>query len=129
MAVLAGCAQQAQPKTVNEFIAALAQAGVTYESTAAVDLSKLRHAKVSEAVKLTGPDLNVEIWRIDDQRTFKALVGSGVLLTAAQLKVGQALPGKPDLYAKQPFAVIVRQQPEGAPVTKALERLMPGGSL
>jgi len=129
VAVLAGCAQKARPKTVDEFVAAMARVGVTYESKAPIDLSKMRHARVSEAVKLSGPGLEVEVWRVDDPRTFKALIGSGILLAAAEAKTGQALPGRPDLYAKHPFAVVVRQQPEGAPVTKALEGLMPGGSL
>ena len=128
-AVLAGCAQKARLKTVDEFVAALARAGVTYEARTPVDLSKMRRARVSEAVKLTGPGLDVEVWRVDDQRTFKAMIGSGMLLAAAEAKSGQALPGKPDLYAKHPFAVVIRRQPEGAPVTKALERIMPGGSL
>lgn len=129
VALLAGCAQKARIKTVDEFVAAMARAGVAYEARTPVDLSKMKHARVSEAVKLTGPGLDVEVWRIDDQRTFKALVGSGVLFAAAEAKTGQFLPGKPDLYAKHPFAVVIRRQPEGAPVTKALERIMPGGSL
>ena len=49
----------------------------------------------------------------------------GVFLGAVEVKTGQPLPGKPDMFVRKPFIIIVRQEPEKGQVKAALKRVFP----
>ena len=122
----AGCGAAKTPSTVQDLADALRAGGVTYQSTGRSELpAKVKHARIDESLVLAGENLNVEILRIEDERTFKLFRSSVMLLIAAEAKVGQALPGRPPVYVHRPFVVIVRQEPQAGQVKAALSRVWP----
>ena len=120
---LASCGSSVE--TANELAEALEKEGIEYDSIEKVGTFRSKYAKIEEAIALKGDNLNVEIYRIEDRRTYKAFCGSVLLLAVAEKKTGQRLPGRPSLYPKKPFVIVVRQEPEAGVVKRALENILP----
>ena len=123
MVALAGCGSSIE--TANELAEALVKEGIEYDSIEKVRTFRSKYAKIEEAIALKGDNLHVEIFRIEDRRTYKAFAGSVLLLAVAEKETGQRLPGRPSLYSKQPFVIVVRQEPEVGVVKRALENILP----
>ena len=111
--------------TANGLATALKRNGIEYQVIEPVDVSEFRYAKIDEAIALRGDNLWVEILRIEDEKTYKLFVGSWLLLGAAERKVQQRLPGRPDIYSKRPFIIIVRKEPQKGHVKEVLKRILP----
>lgn len=112
-------------ETVDDVVAALEKEGVQYTATSPANTSKLRRVKIDEAIVVTSDTLNVEILRIEREKHFKIFAGMGILLAAAEVQARKAFAGKPDLFARRPFIIIIRQEPRKGQVRAALERIFP----
>ncbi len=126
-AILAlGCSSTAPITTAQDLAAALQRQGIQYQNLETSDMpANMRHAQIDEALVMTGDALRVDILRIEDERTFNMMRASVVLLGAAEAKVGKPLPGRPDVFEKAPFVVVVRQEPQAGAVRAALDKIWP----
>jgi hypothetical protein len=124
LALTVGCGK-AVVDSVDDLTTALKQKGIEYRTRETVNLSRFKYAKIDEAVALKGDELWIEIFHITHEKTYKSFVGSSVLLVAAEAKTQRELPGKPDVYFRKPFIIIVRQEPKKAHVKKALKKIFP----
>ncbi len=111
--------------TANGLATALKRNGIEYQVIEPVDSNEFRYAKIDEAIALKGDNLWVEILRIEDEKTYKLFVVSWLLMGAAETKVQQRLPGRPDIYSKRPFVIIVRKEPQKGHVKEVLKRILP----
>ena len=131
IAVLAGmlgaCVAPGPDKPTNtaELGAELKKSGVAWDSTAPAPQPKGGRVRFDEAVILKGVDLWVELIRIDDKRIYDLAESASQLLTISEAVAGQPFPGKPKVYTRQPFLVIVRQEPAEGSVLAALNEVMP----
>ena len=123
VALTVGCGKTVD--TVDDLATALRQNGIIYRSRETVDLSQLKYAKIDEAIALKGDKLWIEIFHIPHEKTYKLFASSSVLLRAVEVKTQRKLPGKPDVYFKKPFIIIVREEPQKGNVKKALKRIFP----
>jgi hypothetical protein len=114
-----GCRREEPAPSVDELAAALRAHGVafTVEETAA--LPRLR----AQGLRLTGPELEVEVYRIDDEKQM------ALAATAAQMAqaAGATTAGARPLQAcvSSPFLVIVRREPAAGQVAAALAQALP----
>ena len=111
--------------TANGLATALKRNGIEYQVIEPVDSNEFRYAKIDEAIALKGDNLWVEILRIEDEKTYKLFVVSWLLMGAAETKVQQRLPGRPDIYSKRPFVIIIRQEPQKGHVKEVLKKILP----
>ncbi len=111
--------------TANGLATALKRNGIEYRVIEPVDSNEFRYAKIDEAIALKGDNLWVEILRVEDEGTYKLFVASWLLLGAAETKAQQRLPGRPDIYSKRPFIIIVRKEPQKGGVREVLKRILP----
>jgi hypothetical protein len=121
---LSGCSKDID--SVDKLLEQLKKQGIVYTSTERISLRGFKHARVEEAVSLQGEELDVEIYRIEDRRTYKAFGGMVLLLAAAEHKTGEPLPERPQLYSKRPFVIVVRREPETGCVKEALVNVFGG---
>lgn len=124
--VLAGCGVIAPAKleTADDLAAALDRKGIDYDTSEPVDVSGFRFARIDEGVVLRGTDRRIDILRVEDERTFKIAKTANALLNFAEDKVGQEIPGKPVIFSRHPFIVIIRGEDETGPTARALESLL-----
>ncbi len=123
MVLGAGCGRGVD--TANGLATALKRNGIEYQVIEPVDFDDFSHAKIDESIALKGDNLWVEILRIEDEKTYKLFVVSWLLLGAAETKVQQRLPGRPDIYSKRPFVIIIRKEPQKGHVKEVLKRILP----
>ncbi len=122
--ITVGCAKDNGAQTADELANALQRNGITYQVKKPISTSNLRYATIDEAVALEGDNLKIEVFRIEDQRTYEMFAGSAVMLKAVEREAGQPLPGlPPSTYSRKPFVVIIRQEPEQGQVRQALTRI------
>jgi len=124
--VLGGCASSQKPQTAAELAAALQRHGITVVEQKPAALPKMQYGRIEEGITLTGENLSVDIIRIEDERTYKAFVGMGAVLGAAERKTGERLPLRPDIYSQKPFVIVVRQEPTPGQVKQALDAVLGG---
>jgi len=121
-----GCGLQfSRPTTAAGLAEALAKRGIAYERTEPAKMPQGKHFRFDEGIVLIGPELWVEILRIEDDRVFDVARRAGPLLTIAEAVAEREFPGKPELYARDPFLAIVRQEPAPGTVLGALNRVLP----
>ena len=126
MALLSGCVLPSKaPATANDLAAALAAQGVAYTETSSGPLSIGSHARFDENLILQGDALWVELLRIEDDRTYKAVEKVRAILVLSEAVSGQKFPGKPSIYFRKPFVILVRQEPEQGQVLAALNAVLP----
>ena len=124
LVVTVGCAKDNGAQTADELADALERNGITYHVKKPISTSSLRYATIDEAVALEGDNLKIEIFRIEDQRTYEMFAGSAVMLKAVEREAGQSIPGlPPSTYSKKPFVIIIRQEPEQGQVRQALTKI------
>jgi hypothetical protein len=112
--------------TAEKLAAALKRKGVDYQTIEPLEAPKGRFAKVDEAVALKGENLWVEIFRIEDQRTYKLFVGAGAFLFTVEKKIEKDIPDLPvTMLARKPFVIVVREEPVKDHVKQALNRIFP----
>ncbi|MFC1737279.1 hypothetical protein ACFL1X_14300, partial [Candidatus Hydrogenedentota bacterium] len=98
---LSSCAGK-KAETATELADALKSEGIAITSTGSADTSKLKKMKIDEAIILRGDSLEIEIFRIENQKHYKMFAGMGIFLGAVEKNVGKPLPGKPTMYARRP---------------------------
>lgn len=122
-ALTVGCGKKID--SAKDLAEAFKRNGIQYRATKPVDLTQFRHARIDEAITLKGDELSIEIFRITHEKTYKLFAASSLILTAAEKKTEQRLPGRPDIYSRKPFIIIVREEPHKGDVKKALNKILP----
>ncbi|MCC6490297.1 MAG: hypothetical protein IT364_22630 [Candidatus Hydrogenedentes bacterium] len=124
-AAIAAC--QAAPKieTASGLVSALQQRGVPFTSQEPAPIPQGDKFRFDEGITLKGESLWVDVLRISDRRVFDIAKGAGGILVVAEAVAGQPIPGKPEVYTRYPFVVIIRQQPEGSTLANTLVELLP----
>jgi hypothetical protein len=120
---IAGCGFTPKPARATDVAQALQARGFSNAEQQPAEVPQLRYGHIDEAVALRGENLWIEILRIEDERTFKVLTDAGVLLLAVEVATEQPIPEKPELYAYQPFAIVVRNEPEPGQTEAALRQI------
>lgn len=124
---IAGCGGTKSYSTVDGLLGALEAVGLRFEERGTVPMPDGKHFRFDEGVRVSGPGLWVEIIRIDDPKVFEIAEGGAAFLALAEASSGREFPGKPEVYARQPFLVVVREEPEAGHVAGLLERVLPAG--
>ena len=122
---LTACQSPEPIETASDLANALQSKGMQFDSLDAIDLSGMGFAQVDEGVRVTGNGLRVEILRVEDERTFKLVSSLGSLLKALNERFDDAPVNPPDVIARHPFVVVVRQESEPGEVRRIVERLLP----
>ncbi len=125
LAGLAACDLAPKINSAADLVAALQQEGVPIASEEPAPAPEGNRFRFDEGITVKGENLWIDILKITDQRVFDIAKSVGPLLGAVEAVAGQELPGKPDIYSRYPFVVIVRQQPEGANLLATLQELLP----
>jgi len=121
---LAGCASTPPIETAGQLAQALKDGGIAYESAEPFDFSGMSPAKIDEGLGLTGPNLEVAILRITDERTYKQAANAAFLLAVVKDRAPNLPAPPPDLYLSQPFAVIIRLEPQNGQVRAVLKKIL-----
>jgi hypothetical protein len=119
-----GCDTKPTINNVTDLADALEARGLQVQSREQLPMPKGRHFRFDEGIGLNGPDLRVELIRIDDPKVYKIAVGAGVILALAETEAEQRIPGRPNAYYSQPYWIIVRQEPEPGVVQAALNKTL-----
>ena len=117
VSAVGGCGPQGAVD-VQELAAALKRQGVAYEVSETAALGSIR----AEGLRLTGPDLEVELYVIDDEADMKHALTAVALMKAGQRSAGGTPPAK--AYAHGDVFVLVRTEPVEGQVREALERAL-----
>lgn len=118
--VTAGCGS---PATVDALVEALGKAGLSVSELGPSSISDIPGVRIDEGVSLQGDDLRVEILRIEDRRSYDAVVTAGALIALAGAWSEQT-HGTPDIHYHQPFVVIVYDEPEPGMIGSELRRIL-----
>jgi len=125
-AFIAACTSAGPPPaTAQELATRLADAGITHDELKTLPAPKGKYFRWDEGIALVSDDLWVEIIRIEDQRTFGIARDASGLLLLAEAVAGREFPGKPEIYTRQPFLIVVRQEPTPGGVLATLDRILP----
>jgi len=119
-----GCTRAERIETAGDLAKALQREGLAYATQEPASLPDMKYGRIDEGVTLAASGLSVDIIRIEDKRTYKAFLGMGALLVAAERKTGERLPGRPDIYSRRPFIVVVREEPNPGDVKRALNAVL-----
>ena len=122
---LAGCSMAPTIETAGDLVTALQEKGVAITSQEPAPTPKGQHFRFDEGITVKGENLWIDILRITDQKVFDLAKSSAGLLVVAEAAAGRELPGKPEIYTRYPFVVIIRQQPAGADLFDALKTILP----
>ncbi|OPZ84299.1 MAG: hypothetical protein BWY76_01901 [bacterium ADurb.Bin429] len=122
MVLFAGCSGNVD--TAGKLANALKKKGVNYTATEALAMPPLPMGyEADEAIALTGDNLRVEIYRVESEKYFK--IFHTAVMTAVVFD--GATPGtmrtKP--IARQPFIVVIRQEPRPGGVKDAMDQIIP----
>ena len=116
--LISGCGKTL---TAIQLATALKEKGIDYTEVEAIDTTQFKHAKINEGITLKGDGLRVEIYRISGKKDYDLFKGASTLMLVHKHETQKDLRGLPgQTYFKRPFAVIVRQEPKGGEVVKAL---------
>lgn len=123
--LVAACTMSPKIQTVDDFVTALLEEGVAIDSLEPAPMPQGQHFRFDEGVTGKSEDLWIDILRISDRKVFDIAKSASGLLVVAEAAAGQEIPGKPEVYARYPFVVIVRLQPEGGNVLEIARKLLP----
>lgn len=126
IAVLAfcGCGLKPSISGVEDIGKQLIANGIVVESTETLPQPESRYIRFDETLALNGPELRVEIIRINDERVYKNFARAGAIIAIGEVAAEQRFPGRPDLYMSKPYVIIVRQEPQKGQVQAALEKVL-----
>ncbi len=120
-----GCSMAPQINSAGDLVAELQKEGLPIASQEPAPTPKGRHFRFDEGITLKGEDVWINVLRISDRKVYDIAKDASGLLVITEAAAGQELPGKPDIYTRYPFMVIIRQQPEGADLMSALKTILP----
>jgi hypothetical protein len=122
---LAACNVAPTIETASDLVSELQKRGVAISSQEPAPTPKGQHFRFDEGVTAKGEDLWIDILRISDRKVFNIAKDGAGLLVIAEASAGQEIPGKPEIYTRYPFVVIIRQQPQGADLLGAMKTILP----
>ena len=121
---LAACEKPVESAT--DVVVALQDRGVQVEKTSALN-PNFRYAKVDEGLTLSGDQLQVDILRIEDEKTYELAQQARGLMMAVGEAADTDVLNPPDFYWRKPYIVVSRQEPEAGQIVALLEKILPGG--
>jgi hypothetical protein len=124
-ALITACNVAPKILSVDDLVAALVDEGVAIDSQEPAPIPQGQHFRFDKGVTAKGQDLWIDVLQISDRKVFDIAKSAAGLLVVAEAAAGQEIPGKPETYARYPFVVIVRLQPQGANVLATLQELLP----
>ena len=119
-----GCEAGVAINGVDDIANVLENRGIAVESREPLPKPEGKHFRFDEAIALNGPELRVEIVRIDDEKVYKIARSAGVIIALGEYSAGQRFPGRPDLYMSQPYMIVVRQEPTPGQVHAELQKIL-----
>ena len=122
---IAACTSAQRILVADDLVAELRNAGVPIETQEPAPIPSGSQFRFDEGVRVKGQGLFVDILRIEDRRVFDIAKSAGRLLVVAEAVAGQPIPDNPSVYARHPFVVIIRQQPEGLALEHTLAKILP----
>ena len=122
--VCAGCGSTVSINGVDDIADELIVRGVQVESREPLPLPDGRHFRFDEGIALNGPELRVELIRIDDKKVYKIAVSAGVIIALGEHSAERRFPDRPNLYMSQPYMIVVRQEPAAGQVQSALQEFL-----
>jgi len=122
---LAACSSAPTVNTASDLVAELQNRGVPIASQEPAPTPKGQHFRFDEGITVKGENLWIDILRITDKKVFDLAKSASGILVMAEAEAGRELPGKPEIYNRYPFVVIIRQQPKGAGLMAALKTILP----
>ncbi|HRI89006.1 MAG TPA: hypothetical protein PK869_12110 [Candidatus Hydrogenedentes bacterium] len=125
VAHLWSCASAPTIATAGGLITELQRAGVQIDSQEQAPKPSGEHFRFDEGIRIKGPELFADVLRIESRRVFDIAKSAGKLLVAAEAVAGQPIPESPEVFARHPFVVVIRQQPANAPIEPILAKLLP----
>ncbi len=104
---------------------ALKKEGINYQTIEEVEI-KLKYAKIDEEIALRGDDLWLQMFRIEDEKSYKTSVTALMFRLAMEKEIENEQTDKvKDIFIKKPFIVMIMQEPEDGVVRQALNKLFP----
>lgn len=122
---LAACSMAPKIDTAGDLVSELQKRGVAITSQEAAPTPQGQHFRFDERITVKGENLWIDILRISDRKVFNIAKDGAGLLVIAEASAGQEIPGKPEIYTRYPFVVIIRQQPQGADLLGAMKTVLP----
>lgn len=117
--------QPADISTAERLAKAMKANGLKYKKTTPVNLDQWKQANVNEGLTLLGDSLRVDILRIEDIESFLAAERASTRLTDFQGGVRLDIPRPIEIYARWPYVVVVRQEPDPGQVLAILQQIIP----
>ncbi len=97
--------------SVRELAEILQEKGINFNSIEHIDVSDLRHAKIDESIRLKGDNINIEIYRIEDKRTYELFISAGVFIFVVENESGVDLQNTPDnIFTHKPYIIVLKQE-------------------
>jgi hypothetical protein len=104
---------------------ALKKEGINYQTIEEVEI-KLKYAKIDEEIALKGDDLWLQMFRIEDERSYKTSVTALMFRLAMEKEIENEQADKvKDIFIKKPFIVMIMQEPADGVVRQALNKIFP----
>lgn len=104
---------------------ALKKQGIDYQTIEEVEI-KLKYAKIDEEIALRGDDLWLQMFRIEDEKSYKTSVTALMFRLAMEKEIENEQTDKvKDIFIKKPFIVMIMQEPEDGIVRQALNKVFP----
>ncbi|MCC6794329.1 MAG: hypothetical protein IT366_04365 [Candidatus Hydrogenedentes bacterium] len=122
---ITACTSAPRITVADDLVVELRNAGVPIETQEPAPMPSGSQFRFDEGVRVKGQGLFVDILRIEDRRVFDIAKSAGRLLVVAEAVAGQPIPDNPSVYARHPFVVIIRQQPEGLALEHTLAKMLP----
>ncbi len=122
---IAACTSAPRILVADDLVAELRNAGVPIETQEPAPMPNGSHFRFDEGIRIKGQGLFVDILRIEDRRVFDIAKSAGRLLVVAEAVAGQPIPDNPSVFARHPFVVIIREQPEGLALEHTLAKILP----
>ncbi len=125
VAAAAACTRVPRIENSADVIAYLQQAGIQIDSQEQAPKPSGEYFRFDEGIRVKGPELFLDVLRIEDRRVFDIAKSAGRLLVVTEAVAGQPIPDSPAVFARHPFVVVIRKQPQPSAVEQTLAKLLP----
>ena len=124
LVTLSACQQPVESAV--DVAVALQEQGVTVDETRALN-SNFRYAKIDEGLSLSGDQLQLDILRIEDDKTYELALQARGLMAAVGEAADTEVLAPPEFYSRKPYIIVIRQEPKDGQIVAILEKILPGG--
>lgn len=122
--ILSACRQPVESAV--DVVVALQERGLHVEETRALH-PRFRYAKIDEGLTLSGDQLQVDILRIEDEKTYELALQARGLMAAVGEAADTDVLEPPEFYSRKPYIIVIRQEPEDGQILAILQKILPGG--